>query len=102
MTTSEGVIEEKRTDPVCGMKVLPSKARATAEHGGETFYFCCEGCRDLFVAEPAKYLGAGDAKACCHHEHGHEKKAPVDAPKDAIYTCPMHPEVRQVGPGDCP
>jgi Cu+-exporting ATPase len=75
-------------DPVCGMTVDPATARHRAEHGGRTYYFCCAGCRSKFAADPAKYL---------------RPAAPAEpVPADAIYTCPMHPEVRQVGPGSCP
>jgi P-type Cu+ transporter len=90
-------------DPVCGMTVDPATARASAEHEGRTFFFCCEGCRDLFVAEPAKYLAAEEgAKASCCHGERPAPPPPEDLPKDTVYTCPMHPEVRQIGPGTCP
>ena len=77
-------------DPVCGMTVKIPTARFTADEGGQTYYFCGAKCREKFVADPARYLGA---------------KPSPPAPKaaaGAIYTCPMHPEVRQVGPGVCP
>jgi Cu+-exporting ATPase len=77
-------------DPVCGMKVATATARNKAEHEGHTYYFCSERCRTKFAAEPPRYL----------------KPAPADAPPAAaegvIYTCPMHPEVRKLGPGICP
>ncbi len=76
------------TDPVCGMTVDPHTARHRAEHGGRTWYFCCEGCRAKFLADPARYL------------EGRAEAAPV--PAGTEYTCPMHPEVRQIGPGTCP
>ncbi|AND67979.1 Cu2+-exporting ATPase [Dyella thiooxydans] len=75
-------------DPVCGMTVDPHTAKHRAEHAGHTYYFCADRCRAKFVAEPEAYLG--------------ERKAAAPAPAGAIYTCPMHPEVQQVGPGDCP
>ncbi|MDB5452683.1 MAG: copper-translocating P-type ATPase, partial [Caulobacteraceae bacterium] len=78
----------KAIDPVCGMGVDPATARHAA-HGGETFHFCSAGCRTKFVADPRTYL----AKAA--------QPTPA-APAGAIYTCPMHPQVRQVGPGACP
>jgi Cu+-exporting ATPase len=73
-------------DPVCGMTVDPARAPHHADHAGRTYHFCCAGCRAKFVADPAKYLDPAPAGA-----------APV-----AIYICPMHPEVRQIGPGACP
>ncbi|WP_026107344.1 heavy metal translocating P-type ATPase [Dyella ginsengisoli] len=75
-------------DPVCGMTVDPHTAEHRAGHGGHTYYFCAARCREKFVADPEAYLGG-------------RKPAPP-APAGAIYTCPMHPEVQQVGPGDCP
>jgi P-type Cu+ transporter len=81
----------KAKDPVCGMSVDPSTAKHSAEHKGTTYYFCCGGCREKFLADPARYLASLEAKP-----------RPATAPEGAIYTCPMHPEIRQVGPGDCP
>ncbi len=75
-------------DPVCGMTVDPLKTAHHASHLGEDYHFCSAGCRAKFVADPDRYLSPGAA-------------AP-DASPGAIYTCPMHPEVRQVGPGSCP
>jgi Cu+-exporting ATPase len=75
-------------DPVCGMTVDPATAKHRAEHDGHTYHFCAARCREKFVADPSAYL--------------EEKAAPVAAPAGTIYTCPMHPEVQQVGPGDCP
>jgi Cu+-exporting ATPase len=75
-------------DPVCGMTVDPATAKHHAEHDGHTYHFCAARCREKFVADPSAYL--------------EEKAAPVAAPAGTLYTCPMHPEVQQVGPGDCP
>ena len=80
-----GVVTAK--DPVCGMTVDPHTAKHRAEDAGQTYYFCATGCRDKFIADPTRYLG----------ERVIEPVMP-----GAIYTCPMHPEVQQVGPGDCP
>src|SRR5690606_6539646 len=76
-------------DPVCGMMVDPHKTAHRAAHSGKTYYFCSGGCREKFVADPERYL-LPQARAA----------APVA--EDAIYTCPMHPEIRQAGPGACP
>jgi Cu+-exporting ATPase len=76
-------------DPVCGMSVDPHTAKHRAEHAGRTYYFCAAGCRTKFIADPEKYLSP-------------DERAAADVPEGAIYTCPMHPEIRQVGPGACP
>jgi Cu+-exporting ATPase len=74
-------------DPVCGMHVDPHTAKHRAEHRGHPYYFCSAGCRTKFVADPPKYLAV---------------RAPEPVVEGAIYTCPMHPEIRQEGPGACP
>ena len=76
-------------DPVCGMKVDPHTSTLKADHGGRSYYFCSAGCRAKFIADPARYLDPRQAAA-----------EPV--PEGAVYTCPMHPDIRQVGPGSCP
>ena len=78
------------TDPVCGMKVDPETARHSFEHDGKTHYFCSAGCRAKFAGDPEHYLA------------GRHREPMADAPEGAIYTCPMHPQVRQIGPGSCP
>jgi Cu+-exporting ATPase len=77
---------KKQTDPVCGMTVDPKTAKHHAKHAGQDFYFCSEGCKNKFVANPDSYL----------------KPKKEETRKDVEYTCPMHPEVRQMGPGSCP
>ncbi len=81
--TAEGGV----LDPVCGMTVDPHTAKHTATHNGHPYYFCSAGCKAKFIANPAKYLGP---------------REPEPVIEGAIYTCPMHPEIRQVGPGSCP
>src|SRR5262249_46452989 len=76
-------------DPVCGMTVNPDTSKHRFDHRGKTYHFCCAGCRTKFAADPAKYLDKHAAPA-------------VEVPEGAIYTCPMHPEIRQTGPGSCP
>jgi P-type Cu+ transporter len=102
-------------DPVCGMSVEPRTAKARVEHEAQTYYFCSGGCANQFEQAPAKYLGAS---------FGGEKKilkmiAPASATEmtrpqlegaklattegsSVRYTCPMHPEIVQIGPGTCP
>jgi Cu+-exporting ATPase len=75
-------------DPVCGMTVDPHAAKHRHDHQGRTYYFCSAGCRTKFAADPLKYLGG---------------TRPRDTmPEGTIYTCPMHPQIRQIGPGSCP
>ncbi len=116
--TAAGPLEK---DPVCGMTVDPARAKATHEHAGKTYYFCCTGCKEKFSADPAKYLvpktlvGIAPvsarpiqiAPAAPHGAAPAAAKSAAPAPaanKTASdeYTCPMDPEVRQQGPGDCP
>ena len=78
------------------MSVDPATAKHKAEHAGATFSFCSARCREKFVAEPARYVAAA-AEMPAKHE-----AQPTPAPSGAIYTCPMHPEVRRPGPGHCP
>ncbi len=76
------------SDPVCGMSVNTLTSKYRFDHAGRTFHFCSAGCRAKFAENPAKYL---------------DKRQPdPEAPAGTVYTCPMHPEVRQVGPGSCP
>ena len=77
-------------DPVCGMDVAPDLTPHHATHDGQAYWFCCAGCKTKFVSDPARYL---------------QPPARVPAtppPEGTIHTCPMHPEVRQAGPGACP
>ena len=127
--TSKGVAE-LQIDPVCGMKVNPARAKATHEHAGRMYYFCCPSCKEKFSADPAKYLkpkaliGISPAVSLSGLKDGEKRdssansaprsdkrsgasstaaliaKAPAEAASE--YTCPMDPEVRQAGPGDCP
>jgi Cu+-exporting ATPase len=76
-------------DPVCGMNVDKAKTPHRHTHQGIAYSFCSGGCRNKFNADPAKYLHRQAAEAAA-------------APQGAIYTCPMHPEIRQTGPGSCP
>ncbi|HYH19956.1 MAG TPA: heavy metal translocating P-type ATPase [Azospirillum sp.] len=83
-------------DPVCGMDVDPERTAHHAEHGGATYHFCSARCHDRFVAEPERYL-APAAKPAAPAERGR-----ASTRTGVIYTCPMHPEIRQEGPGNCP
>ena len=85
------VAEAVAKDPVCGMAVDPAKTAHHAAHDGQAFHFCCAGCRTRFEADPQRYLNRAAERAA----------TPPEA-AGAVYTCPMHPDVRQVGPGACP
>ena len=78
------------TDPVCGMTVKPDSVHVI-EHAGQTYHFCSAKCRAKFEAEPQRYLQAAGAPP-----------AATVAVEGTIYTCPMHPEIRQPTPGNCP
>jgi P-type Cu+ transporter len=83
-------------DPVCGMTVDPEKAAESIDFAGETFYFCGCRCAAKFRENPEKYLKANQPQQDLHREPGALGAAEGD------YICPMHPEVRQKGPGSCP
>jgi Cu+-exporting ATPase len=118
-------------DPVCGMTVDPAKAKAAFDHGGTTYYFCSAGCHTKFAADPASWIARGPKSGAMaaqpvtlRRSHGgpagsrpieprsatapaQTRSTPQAAPSGAAgdsvdYTCPMHPEVVQVGPGICP
>ncbi len=82
--------EERAVDPVCGMQVKIAGAKNTTVHDGRAHYFCSPKCLQKFTAEPDRYLKPAEAAPA----------PPV--PAGTIFTCPMHPEIRQVGPGSCP
>ncbi|HUU24685.1 MAG TPA: heavy metal translocating P-type ATPase [Methyloceanibacter sp.] len=75
-------------DPVCGMKVDPHVGKPTHDYQGHTYHFCSAGCQAKFAAAPERYLNKQDE--------------PAPAPPGTLYTCPMHPEIVQEGPGPCP
>ena len=77
-------------DPVCGMNVDPAESKHRTEHDGQSFHFCCAGCKARFEIDPERYLAKVVAKDV------------APAPEGAVFTCPMHPEVRQANPGSCP
>ncbi len=75
-------------DLVCGMSVDPTATAHRASHDDQDYFFCSAGCQTKFVADPQRYLKAA--------------AEPAPAIPGVIYTCPMHPEIRQEGPGSCP
>jgi len=83
-------VTETVKDPVCNMDVDPATTPHHHEHDGESYHFCGKGCRTKFAADPEHYLS------------GAHREAAANAPADAEFTCPMHPEIVQVGQGSCP
>lgn len=102
----------KHKDPVCGMMVDPQKSAAKVSHGDKTYYFCSKRCAERFEQEPEKYLtapgsaGMESAPRAGHDVHSGDV-AVVAAPTPVVtkgtrYTCPMHPQIIQIGQGSCP
>ena len=87
-TSPEPTAHASAKDPVCGMMVDPAKTQHHAAHDRTAYHFCSAGCRTKFLAEPLRYLAAPISE--------------VEAAPGTVFTCPMHPEVRQEGPGACP
>jgi Cu+-exporting ATPase len=85
----------RTVDPVCGMEVDPAATPHHAQHGGRDYAFCSAGCQQKFVADPERYVQPRPPAS--------EAPAPVQPTSTgAFYTCPMHPQIRQPGPGTCP
>jgi Cu+-exporting ATPase len=112
-------------DPVCGMSVIPEKARGSAEHAGKTYFFCSPRCLERFTTEPAKYVTpkeqaapevvpisgtAANVSYVCPMDPEVREQKPGPCPKCGMalepegveYTCPMHPEIVRNAPGNCP
>ena len=85
-----GGAPERVRDPVCGMLVDPHTTSHRQQHAGRPYYFCSAGCQAKFADNPAKFLAPSDSAP------------PQAVPEGTIYTCPMHPQIRQLGPGSCP
>ena len=89
-------------DPVCGMSVTAQSAHMF-QHEGKPVYFCSAGCKAKFAANPARYLAAAsDSTESTPATAPAMAEAEMPAMGGAVYTCPMHPEVRQTHPGACP
>ena len=86
-----GAAPDSAVDPVCGMSVDPATTPHRIEHGGQTLSFCSDRCRTKFADGLTKSLCDGSTLATC-----------ANVPAGTIYTCPMHLQIRQVGPGNCP
>ena len=84
-------------DPVCGMLVNPATAKHRAGLDGHTYYFCCDGCKAKFLADPTRFLKPADKGI-----PGVPAAPMVSLTAGTIYTCPMHPQIRRDAPGSCP
>jgi P-type Cu+ transporter len=102
---------QKIKDPVCGMMVDPQKSAGKVEHGGKPYYFCSPRCAERFESEPERFLAKPGAVEMEHeaapsrHDgsyHVHDTAPTAAASETACYTCPMHPQIAQIGPGHCP
>jgi Cu+-exporting ATPase len=91
---AEEVRAHNAKDPVCGMMVDVPTSKHRADYRGAEFHFCSSGCKTKFTADPAHYVADGRGASV--------KSAPKPADASALFTCPMHPDVRRVGPGSCP
>ncbi len=94
-------------DTVCGMSVDPAKAAATREYSGEKYFFCSTRCAERFEKEPQRFLASPGTAGMEHASHAADTHAPKTstasgAAKQIRYTCPMDPEIVQIGPGTCP
>jgi Cu+-exporting ATPase len=98
-TTAPTAALDTAIDPVCGMMADKATTKYTLDHKGMRYYFCSRSCREKFAANPTAFLEPAQQQPCCHDG---EKVSEATAQPDAIYICPMHPEVRQKGPGNCP
>ena len=87
LSKSTSDVAEVKQDPVCGMDVEQKSSTPTAEYKNQIFFFCCEGCKRKFLENPQLYIS--------------KKTKNQEAIEGAIYTCPMHPEIQQIGPGSC-
>ncbi|WP_334240558.1 heavy metal translocating P-type ATPase [Terriglobus sp. ADX1] len=90
VTLSSAPATPKVKDVVCGMTIDPAKAAASMDYKGDTYYFCSKGCHTKFIADPEKYL------------HPSPAVPPSVGAESIEYTCPMDPQIRQMGPGTCP
>ncbi|WP_422824008.1 heavy metal translocating P-type ATPase [Variovorax robiniae] len=92
---AERVEQDQLKDPVCGM-VVTDQSRHVSQHADHPIYFCSAGCKAKFEADPTRYLRPAP------HADAHAREPEAPAVPGTVYTCPMHPEIRQDHPGNCP
>ncbi len=101
MTSNPEAPAASATDPVCGMTVVPGRARGGSfAWKGREYHFCNPGCREKFAADPEKFLGERPASGLPTHPSAPAPPAPEGAKVE--WTCPMHPEIVRDAPGACP
>ena len=91
-------------DPVCHMNIEPENAAGKSEHNGKTVYFCSEYCKETFDKDPEKFPLEDAVHQQAEHDAGHEHHdhSHHDSGSDVVYVCPMHPDVKKMGPASCP
>src|SRR6185295_19208396 len=95
MARTEDLIAATALDPVCGMRVVPSRAAGSHEHQGTTYYFCSKSCLAKFAADPERWLTPPRG--------GHEPMGAHGPEGEKVeLTCPMHPQIIRDRPGSCP
>jgi P-type Cu+ transporter len=92
MSTPPHPVTTEVVDPVCGMTISPDEAVGHVDYKGQTYYFCADSCLEQFREDPERFLGDRSVRL----------QPDPHARTDVEYTCPMHPEIRQWGPGSCP
>jgi Cu+-exporting ATPase len=98
--TNNTTAPDVQIDPVCGMQVDAETAAASEQYEGNTYYFCSEHCQHKFNADPTAYVGDAIMQERAKAQSMSGPTCAIDI--ETTYTCPMHPEVRQQGPGSCP
>src|SRR5262252_1027517 len=89
-------------DPVCGMRVDPARAAGSHEYRGHTYFFCARSCLEKFKSDPSRYLEKPKPASTLTQISSLSAPPTTTVVEDVIYTCHMHPEIRQKGPGSCP
>ena len=91
-------------DPVCHMNIEPENAAGKSEHNGKTVYFCSEYCKETFDKDPENFPLEDAVHQQDEHDAGHEHHdhSHHDSGSDVVYVCPMHPDVKKMGPASCP
>ena len=98
-SATDGKAADRAIDPVCGMAVAMNAGKPAFEDENSTYFFCCAACRTKFASDPEHYL---DPSRKAHGSMAAPHGAAGSGKSKTLYTCPMHPEIIQEGPGTCP